>query len=163
MLAASTWASVATRLTLRANAERRGQHGVDDLVAKRDPVADGRQVGAGGRVVPQAAGEVRAQLTGLGEHVVLAAVLCRDASRDAVVVWLERGREAVVPAEVLQVQANSFHEGVSSGRVPEASRELATSECCGGPGSLRLCDRRVQSTSCRTSFAENSELAQGSR
>ena len=104
---------------------------MDDRVAQRDPVADGGQVGARGRLVTQAAGEVRAQLTGLGEHLVLAAVLCRDASRDAVVVWLECGREAVVPAEVLQVQANSFQEGVEPGHVPEASRELATKVCCG--------------------------------
>ena len=66
-----------------------------------------------------------------GGQIVLAAVLCRDASRDAVVVWLECGREAVVPAEVLQVQANSFQEGVEPGHVPEASRELATKVCCG--------------------------------
>ena len=112
--------------------------------------------------MPQAAGEVRAQLTGLGEHVVLAAVLCGDASRDAVVVWLERGREAVVPAEVLQVQANSFQEGVELRAGARGSQELATS-VLRRAGSLRLCDRRVQSTSCRTSFAENSELAQGSR
>ena len=98
---------------------------MDDRVAKRDPVADGRQVGAGGRIVAQAACEVRAQLAGLGEHVVLAAVLCGDASRDAVVVWLERGREAVVPAEVLQVQASSFQEWVNSGRGPRLE-ELAT-------------------------------------
>jgi hypothetical protein len=61
--------------------------------------------------VAQAAGEARAQLAGLREHVVLAAVLRGDTSGDAVVVWLERGREAVVPPEVLQIQANSFQEG----------------------------------------------------
>ena len=133
---------------------------MDDRVAERDPVADSGQVGTGGSVVAQAAGEVRAQLAGLGEHVVLAAVLCGDASRDAVVVWLERGREAVVPAEVLQVQAKLLS---GMGRDRTSARglgELATKGVLRLAGSLRLCDRRVQSTSCRTSFAENSEPAQ---
>ena len=144
--------------------ERRatGQHGLDDVLAEGDPVADGGQVGARGRLVAQATGKVGAQLAGFGEHVVLAAVLCGDASRDAVVVWLERGREAVVPAEVLQVQTSSFQEWVETGHVPEASGSSLRKGVLRLAGSLRLCDRRVQSTSCRTSFAENSERSEPS-
>src|SRR6185503_9932787 len=109
------------------------EHRVDDRVAQRDPVADRGQVGARRRLVAQPSGEVGAQLSALGEHVVLTAVLSRDAPRYAVVVWLERGREAVVPADLLQVQASSFQEGENSGRCPRLWK-LATTECCGGPG-----------------------------
>jgi hypothetical protein len=80
--------------------------------------------------VAKTAGDVGAQLAGLGEHVVLAAVLCGDASGDAVVVWLERGREAVVPAEVLQVQAKLL-SGMGELRAMPDAQELATKVCCG--------------------------------
>jgi hypothetical protein len=104
MFAASTWASVVERdLALEGRAARK--HRVDRLVAERDPVADRRKVGPGRRLVPEAARNVRALLAALGEHVVLAAVLSGHARRNAVVVRLERGREAAVPAEVVQVQA----------------------------------------------------------
>ena len=55
-------------------------------VAERAPVLDSGQLCTRRRVVTKAAGEVRAQLARLGEHVVLAAVLRGDASGDAVVV-----------------------------------------------------------------------------
>jgi hypothetical protein len=62
--------------------------------------------------VAQAAGYVRPLLPAFGEHVVLTAVLRGDAGRNAIVMWLERGREALVPAEILQVQSEApFRHG----------------------------------------------------
>ena len=49
---------------------------------------------------------------------------------------------------------SSFQEWIETGRVPEASGSSLRKAVLRLAGSLRLCDRRVQSTSCRTSFAE---------
>src|SRR5262249_5651840 len=62
------------------------------------------------------------------------------------------GRKAVVPAEVVQVQARLLFEKGQLRAEPEAAGSYA--RMLRLAGSLRLCDRRVQSSSCRTSFAE---------
>jgi hypothetical protein len=85
----------------------------------------------------QAAGEADTPLSAFREHVVAAAVLCGDACRYELVVFerLERGREAVVPAEVVQseqwcLQARS-PSGSSDGPDVARGSELATEVCCG--------------------------------
>src|SRR5262249_43523784 len=75
-----------------------------------------------------------------------------DPAGDAVVMWLERGRKALVPAEVVQVQAKLLFEKGQLRAEPEAAGSYA--RMLRLAGSLRLCDRRVQSSSCRTSSAE---------
>ena len=70
----------------------------------RDPVADGRQVAAAGRLMREPSGGVGAQLAELGEDDVRAAVLRGNARRQVAVrgVRLELGRAAVGPAEVVE-------------------------------------------------------------
>src|SRR5262249_26943237 len=75
-----------------------------------------------------------------------------DPAGDAVVMWLERGRKALVPAEVVQVQAKLLFEKGQLRAEPEAAGSYA--RMLRLAGSLRLYDRRMQSSSCRTSFAE---------
>src|SRR5207344_31572 len=123
------------------------QYSMDRVVAKHDPVTDGGQLRGRGNLVAQAAGQANTPLAGLGEHVVAAAVLRGDSGRlTFVFVWLERGAEALVPAEVVQVQASLPQE---SGDGPDTARgwRARYRGVLWLAGSLRLCDRRVQSSS----------------
>ena len=66
-----------------------------------DPVADDRQVGCRVGVVDEPTGDLAPQLAVLGEHVVCAAVLDRDAAGDDTVAGegLVQVAQPVVPAE----------------------------------------------------------------
>ena len=107
------------RLVCGATGDRRSpRHDVDDRARRveRDPVADDRKRGSI-RLPPQAARDAAALLPRGRHHVVLAAMLNRDASRHESLlgVRLERGAPGVVPAERLEFRHRPIvADGVSS-------------------------------------------------
>ena len=91
-----------------------------------DPVAHDREIGGARRFVDEAASDLAAKLTVLGEHVVGAAVLDRDPAGDGVAVGegLVQGAQPVVPAERFELrQADTpfrprVHESGARGCAP---------------------------------------------
>ena len=73
---------------------------------ERDPVADGRQLFLGERLVTHPAGMLRLHLAGLRVDPVNVVKLNRHAGRDQAFgrVGRERARPVVVPSEIVQVQ-----------------------------------------------------------
>ena len=125
--AATTWATVLLQALLSRERRAARKHRLDDglLLAwdgtDRDPVADGRQL-----VVRELAGGEAAHWAELREQLARPVVARGDARRNQIVlsVWLECVCEERIPAELFEVQTNSFGSR-DTRKHPERARAMS--------------------------------------